>query len=153
MGLLKTEPVSAGSNPVYGGSSVTGCCLMSIRKYVLTFRRILMTSSTGSVKPRRLINVWPWRRHRNFGNCSLVDTTYCKKRLTAEQHRYANLKSHTVKKKTELAIFVLTKMTKKMQLSRIIYCSLTALHVSSDIFAHHQEHHNCIYSFWYYPRM
>jgi hypothetical protein len=40
-----------------------------------------------------------------------------------------------------------------MQLCRIIYCSLTALHVSSDIFAHHQEHLNCIYSFWYYWRM
>jgi len=43
-----------------------------------------------------------------------------------------------------------TKMANKMQLCRIIYCSLTALHVSSDIFAHHQEHLNCIYSFWYY---
>jgi len=31
-----------------------------------------------------------------------------------------------------------------------MYCSLTALHVSSDIFAHHQEDLNCIYSFWYY---
>jgi len=40
-----------------------------------------------------------------------------------------------------------------MQLCRIIYCSLTALHVSNDIFAHHQEHLNCIYSFWYYSRM
>jgi hypothetical protein len=40
-----------------------------------------------------------------------------------------------------------------MQLRRIIYCSLTALHVSSDIFVHHQEHLNCIYSFWYYSRM
>ena len=38
------------------------------------------------------------------------------------------------------------KMTNKMQLCRIIYCSLTALHVSSDIFAHHQEHINCNYS-------
>jgi len=35
-------------------------------------------------------------------------------------------------------------MTNKMQLCRIIYCFLTALHVSSDIFAHHQEHLNCI---------
>ena len=43
-------------------------------------------------------------------------------------------------------------MTNKMQQYRIIYCSLAALHVSSDIFAHHQEHLNCIYSFWYYPR-
>jgi len=43
-------------------------------------------------------------------------------------------------------------MTNKMQLCRIIYCSLTALHVSSDIFAHHQKHLNCIYSFWYCPR-
>jgi len=37
-----------------------------------------------------------------------------------------------------------------MQQCRIIYCSLAALHVSSDIFAYHQEHLNCIYSFWYY---
>ena len=39
-------------------------------------------------------------------------------------------------------------MTSKMQLCRIIYYSLAALHVSSDIFAHHQEHLN-----WYYTRM
>ena len=39
-----------------------------------------------------------------------------------------------------------------MQQCRIIYCSLTALHVSSDIFAHHQEHLNCNYSFWFYSR-
>jgi len=31
-----------------------------------------------------------------------------------------------------------------MQLCRIIYYSLAAVHVSSDIFAHHQEHLNCI---------
>jgi hypothetical protein len=37
-----------------------------------------------------------------------------------------------------------TKMTNKMQLCRIIYFSLIALHVSSDIFAHHQKHQNCI---------
>jgi hypothetical protein len=35
----------------------------------------------------------------------------------------------------------------------LIYCSLTALNVSSDIFAHHQEHLKCIYSFWYYSRL
>ena len=40
-----------------------------------------------------------------------------------------------------------------MQLCRIICYSLAALHVSSDIFARHQEHLNCIYSFWYYTRM
>jgi hypothetical protein len=44
------------------------------------------------------------------------------------------------------------KLTNKMQLCRIIYCSSTALHVSRDIFAHHQELLNCIYSFWYYSR-
>jgi hypothetical protein len=44
-------------------------------------------------------------------------------------------------------------MTNKMQLCRIIYYSLAALHVSSDIFAHHQERLNCIYSFWFYTRM
>jgi len=37
-----------------------------------------------------------------------------------------------------------TKMTKKMQLCRIIYYSLAALHVSRDIFTHLQEHLNCI---------
>jgi hypothetical protein len=36
------------------------------------------------------------------------------------------------------------KMTNNMQLCRIIYYSLAAVHVSSDIFAHHQEHLNCI---------
>jgi hypothetical protein len=36
------------------------------------------------------------------------------------------------------------KMTKKMQLYRIIYYSMSTLHVSSDIFAHPQEHLNCI---------
>jgi hypothetical protein len=39
-----------------------------------------------------------------------------------------------------------------MQLCRIIYCSFTALHVSRSIFAHHQEHLNCNYSFWFYSR-
>jgi len=39
------------------------------------------------------------------------------------------------------------------QLVRIIYYSLAALHVSSDIFAHHQENLNRIYSFRYYTRM
>ena len=46
-----------------------------------------------------------------------------------------------------------TKITNKMQQCRIIYGSLAALHVSSDIFAHHQEHLNCFYSFWCYTRM
>ena len=40
-----------------------------------------------------------------------------------------------------------------MQLCSIIYYSLADLHVSSDIFAHHQEHLNCIYNFWYHIRM
>jgi hypothetical protein len=44
-------------------------------------------------------------------------------------------------------------MTNKMQRCRIIYYSLAALHVSSDIFVHHQEHLNCIYSVWYYTRV
>jgi hypothetical protein len=48
---------------------------------------------------------------------------------------------------------IITKITKKMQLFRLIYCSLTALHFSSNTFAHHQEHFNCIYSFWYYSRL
>jgi hypothetical protein len=43
-------------------------------------------------------------------------------------------------------------MTNKMQQCRIIYCSLAAVHVSSDIFAHHQEHLNCVYRLWYYTR-
>ena len=48
---------------------------------------------------------------------------------------------------------IFTKTTNKMQMCRIIYCSLTALHVSSDIFAHHQEHLNCNYSFRFYSRV
>jgi hypothetical protein len=36
------------------------------------------------------------------------------------------------------------KMTNRLQLCRIIYYSLAVLHVSSDIFAHHQEYINCI---------
>jgi hypothetical protein len=46
-----------------------------------------------------------------------------------------------------------TTMTNKMQLCKIIYCSLTVLHVSSAIFAHHQEHLHCNYSFWFYSRV
>jgi len=48
---------------------------------------------------------------------------------------------------------IFTKMTNKMQLCRIIYCSLTALHVSSDIVIHHQEQLNFNYSFWFYSRV
>jgi hypothetical protein len=32
------------------------------------------------------------------------------------------------------------KATNKMQLYRLIYFSLSALHISGDVFAHHQEH-------------
>ena len=32
------------------------------------------------------------------------------------------------------------KVTNKMQLYRLIYYSYSALHVSGDVFAHHQEH-------------
>jgi len=54
-----------------------------------------------------------------------------------------------------LLIFCLEtpKTDNKMQLRKIIYCSLTALHVSNDIFAHHQEHLKCTYSFWFYSRV
>jgi len=38
-------------------------------------------------------------------------------------------------------------MTNKMQPCRIIYYSLVALHVSRDIFAHHQKHLNSIRAF------
>jgi hypothetical protein len=40
-----------------------------------------------------------------------------------------------------------------MQLCKIrllFPCSLAALHVLSDVIAHHQEHLNCSYSFWFY---
>jgi hypothetical protein len=45
---------------------------------------------------------------------------------------------------------IFAKMNNKMQLCKIIYCPLIALHVSGDIFAHHQERLNRIYSFWFY---
>jgi len=41
---------------------------------------------------------------------------------------------------TNISFQQYTKITKKMSLCRIIYYSLAALHVSSDIFAHYQEH-------------
>ena len=40
-----------------------------------------------------------------------------------------------------------------MQLCGIIYYSLAALHVWSDIIVHHKEHLNCSYSFWFYSRV
>ena len=33
-----------------------------------------------------------------------------------------------------------TKVTNKMQLYRLIYFSLSSLHISGDVFGHHQEH-------------
>ena len=48
-------------------------------------------------------------------------------------------------------IFII--MTNKMQLRRIIYCPLTALRVSGNIFAHRQEHPNCICSLYFYSRV
>ena len=35
---------------------------------------------------------------------------------------------------------LIMKVTNKMQLYRLIYFSSSALHVSGDVFAHHQEH-------------
>ena len=35
---------------------------------------------------------------------------------------------------------IITKTTNKMQLCRLLYYSLSALHVSADVFAHNQEH-------------
>jgi hypothetical protein len=35
---------------------------------------------------------------------------------------------------------MIMKVTNKMQVCRLIYYSLSALHVSGDDFAHHQEH-------------
>ena len=35
---------------------------------------------------------------------------------------------------------IITKTTNEMQLCRLIYYSVSALHVSGDVFAHHQEH-------------
>jgi len=35
---------------------------------------------------------------------------------------------------------IIMKATNKMQLCRLIYYSLSALHVSGDVFAQHQEH-------------
>ena len=37
------------------------------------------------------------------------------------------------------------EMTNRMQLRGTIYCPLIALHVSSDIIAHHQELPNCVF--------
>jgi len=51
-------------------------------------------------------------------------------------------------------IIIRIKITNKMQLCSIIYYSiffpLAALHDSSNIIEHHQEHLNCNYSFWFH---
>jgi hypothetical protein len=41
---------------------------------------------------------------------------------------------------------IIVKITNEMQLYRLIYYSKSALHVSGDVFAHHQEH--SIHSMW-----
>jgi hypothetical protein len=39
-----------------------------------------------------------------------------------------------------IIIIIIIIVTNKMQLYKLIYYSLSALHVSGDVFAHHQEH-------------
>ena len=53
---------------------------------------------------------------------------------------YTEPKCVTEKTFIIIIIIIIIKVTKKMQLYRLIYLSLLALHVSGDDFAHHQEH-------------
>jgi len=39
------------------------------------------------------------------------------------------------------------------KISLLFFCFLVALHVSSEVIAHHQEHLKCSYSFWFYSRV
>ena len=41
---------------------------------------------------------------------------------------------------------IITKISNKMQLCRLIYYSLSALHVSSEVFAHHNEEHLTVFT-------
>ena len=41
-----------------------------------------------------------------------------------------------------IVIYVIMKVSNKMQLYRLIYYSRSALRVSGNVFAHHQEHLN-----------
>jgi hypothetical protein len=43
---------------------------------------------------------------------------------------------------------IITKTTNKMQICRLNYYTLSAVHVSGDVFAHHQEHLTVFYSIW-----
>jgi hypothetical protein len=45
------------------------------------------------------------------------------------------------------------KHPKENILHLLFPCFLVALHVSSYVIAHHQEHLNCSYSFWFYSRV
>jgi len=48
------------------------------------------------------------------------------------------------------------KMTNKLEkysISLLFHCFLAAVHVSSDVIAHYQEHLICSYSFWFYSRV
>jgi hypothetical protein len=47
---------------------------------------------------------------------------------------------HTESKVYATVWHIITKVTNKMQLYRLIYYSYSAVHVSGEVFAHHQEH-------------
>jgi len=71
-------------------------------------------------------------------------------------HRCANVYLHKPRQYIHGSMhhkIILIKMTNEMHLCRIIYYSLAALHVSSDIIAHHQEHLSCNYSFWFHSHV
>jgi len=46
--------------------------------------------------------------------------------------------THAIRLLADVWIFI--KITNKMKLCKLIYYSLSAVHVSGDVFAHHQEH-------------
>jgi hypothetical protein len=73
-----------------------------------------------------LPHLWP-----SFNSLSLPNHYFLSINASIAQHHYPQFPAQY------------TKMTKKIQLCRIIYYSLAALHVSSDIIAYHQEHLNC----------
>jgi hypothetical protein len=49
-------------------------------------------------------------------------------------------RNHEYKKKIQSITPTVMKVTNKMQIYRLIYYSLSTLHVSGDVFPHHQEH-------------
>jgi hypothetical protein len=62
------------------------------------------------------------------------------KGLVFHESRFGQISPFSLSDPKLIISVLIMKVTNKMQLYRLIYYSESALHVSGDVFAHHQEH-------------